>query len=762
MSATRPTLFDLLPAIYRIRDAQLAQNQNFLTSAENGQLKSLQNAPSPLSPDQQVLLDQLTAKAARGPLQSLLRLIEEQVGVVANDLDQLYDNQFIETCAPWVIPYIGDLIGYQSIYGEAPSVSSPRAEVANTIAFRRRKGTILVLEQLARDVTGWGAHAVEFFQVCADTQYVKHVRPRNFYAPDVRHLQPQAFRDDGFSRVPRKIDVHNPASPGLPRYHVPNIGIFLWSLGAYSVTKATPVPATATGSATCYRLNPLGMDMPLFHTAISQGGQIVAAARPVNVPDRLHRRALCADMQKGAGSSYYGEGASLALYVNHQLLYAWQVQVADLSGNDGSWHNAPTANYPYAALVDPELGRVALPPPASGTVPVLTSASFFYGFNAAMGGGEYDRETSFIVTDAADVFFLPDEASSPRYQDLAGAVTYITSLLSPSGQLAETLTVALEISTSATINLSEPLVDQLVVDLPAGATFELRAANGARPTLLLAGELLISGGLDSTFILNGFLIAASATMTPGSPPAALLHVPAARPAPVGGPNLLEELILTHCTLLPGRSVTTGGEPTQICTPVLIAEPPVEVVAQCSILGAIRASIEATVSLSDSIVDATSQSGIAYADLTGSGGGGALTLQGCTVVGQVHAALLSLVSNSIFWGSPGLPSALVADQKQAGCVRFSYLPVNAVTPRRYECVEQAVAAPQPLFISLRYGHPGYLKLLAGTDDAIRRGADDGGEMGAFHFVLAPQRESDLATRLQEYVPVGLATGLIYET
>ena len=71
-------------------------------------------------------------------------------------------------------------------------------------------------------------------------------------------------------------------------------------------------------------------------------------------------------------------------------------------------------------------------------------------------------------------------------------------------------------------------------------------------------------------------------------------------------------------------------------------------------------------------------------------------------------------------------------------------------------------PTPLFIAMRYGHPGYLKLLACTDSTIRRGADDGGEMGAFHFLLAPQRESDLTIRLREYTPVGLDIALIYQT
>jgi hypothetical protein len=50
----------------------------------------------------------------------------------------------------------------------------------------------------------------------------------------------------------------------------------------------------------------------------------------------------------------------------------------------------------------------------------------------------------------------------------------------------------------------------------------------------------------------------------------------------------------------------------------------------------------------------------------------------------------------------------------------------------------------------------------TDDTVRRGASDGGEMGGFHFVLASQRETDLLVRLGEYLPVGLECGIIYQT
>ena len=134
---TTDELYRLLPAVYRIRDA------------EQG-----------------------------GVLRELLDVLADQVNVLAESLEQLYDDQFIETCAD-----VGrrrtsaTSIGYRTLHGVVPEVASPRAEVANTIRYRRRKGTVSVLEQLARDVTGWPARAVEFFELLATTQYMNHVRP---------------------------------------------------------------------------------------------------------------------------------------------------------------------------------------------------------------------------------------------------------------------------------------------------------------------------------------------------------------------------------------------------------------------------------------------------------------------------------------------------------------------------------------------------------------------------------------------------------
>jgi hypothetical protein len=133
--------------------------------------------------------------------------------------------------------------------------------VANTIGYRRRKGTLAVLEQLAFDVTGWRAKAVEFFQLLATTQYAKHIRLGNL-RPDLRQanaleLLGGPFENDAHTAEVRRIES------GRGRYDIPNIGLFLWRLQSYPITRGT---ARRAGSSPfpddSYTFNPLGLDEP--------------------------------------------------------------------------------------------------------------------------------------------------------------------------------------------------------------------------------------------------------------------------------------------------------------------------------------------------------------------------------------------------------------------------------------------------------------------------------------------------------------------
>jgi hypothetical protein len=166
MSLDSAGFFALLPAVYRTRDAA------------NG-----------------------------GPLQALLNVLATQSAIVEDNIEQLYDDQFIETCTQWVIPYIGDLIGYNSIYQTSVGVDS-RAEVANTIGYRRRKGTPIAMQQVAMDVAGRPAVVVEEFRRIITTQSMRLPRPHHVECIDLRR---NAILDDlgdtAFDMSNRTLDV---------------------------------------------------------------------------------------------------------------------------------------------------------------------------------------------------------------------------------------------------------------------------------------------------------------------------------------------------------------------------------------------------------------------------------------------------------------------------------------------------------------------------------------------------------------------------
>jgi hypothetical protein len=667
MSTDLPHLYDLLPPIYRIRDAEQGE-----------------------------------------PLRALLAVIAEQAAVLEESLDQLYDDQFIETCAPWVVPYIGDLIGYRTLYGIVPKVASPRAEVAHTIAFRRRKGTASMLEQLARDVTGWPARVVEFFQLLATTQHVNHLRRTNHYAPDLRSWERLERLNTPFDPVAHTAEVRRIAT-GAGRYNIPNIGIFLWRLGAYSLSDS---PGFRVDDRR-YCFSPLGINTPLFTRPVPEM-EITHLAQPVNVPDPISRRVLDRYL-----ASYYGPGLSLALHANGVPVAG--VIVCDLSDAAGGlWAHRPDND----VAVDPVLGRIAFPgnqPPPAGV-----RVTFHYGFSADMGGGEYERADSF-------------EGGLGPLQPVTATIG--TALAALGGQgIVE-------------IPGSGRYVETPAVHATASGHVELRAANGRRPTVVLGGDLAITGGADADVTVNGLLITGG-----------ILRVPA-----IPG-NTLRRLRLRHCTIVPGLELTTTGDPVHPDQPTLVVEiEDVIVEIDHCIVGGLRVASGAEVRITDSIVDATSETAVAYADPAGSGAGGALHIVDSTVVGKVHARVLRLASNTMFlaglasgdpWSAP-----VRAERKQEGCVRFSYLPLSAVVPRRYRCHPQTAADAlrvAPHFSSRRYGDPDYMQLAAHAPLEIRNGADDESEMGAFHHLYQPQRETNLRVRLDEYLRFGLEAGIFYVT
>src|SRR5690349_12084429 len=105
----------------------------------------------------------------KGPLREMVDRIGAQAAVVRRSIDRLWEDQSIETCDSWVIPYIAELLATNLV--PAMDQRAQRLDVANTIYYRRRKGTVALLEQLAADVTGYDDRVIEFFRRLGRTRH---------------------------------------------------------------------------------------------------------------------------------------------------------------------------------------------------------------------------------------------------------------------------------------------------------------------------------------------------------------------------------------------------------------------------------------------------------------------------------------------------------------------------------------------------------------------------------------------------------------
>jgi hypothetical protein len=107
--------------------------------------------------------------ASNGPLRELVNRIGAQAAIIRRSIDRLWEDQSIETCDDWVIPYIADLLATKLV--SSLDARGQRIDVAKTVYYRRRKGTLAVLEEIAADITGWDARVVEFFRRLGRTRH---------------------------------------------------------------------------------------------------------------------------------------------------------------------------------------------------------------------------------------------------------------------------------------------------------------------------------------------------------------------------------------------------------------------------------------------------------------------------------------------------------------------------------------------------------------------------------------------------------------
>ena len=175
-----------------------------------------------------------------------------------------------------------------------------------------------------------------------------------------------------------------------------------------------------------------------------------------------------------------------------------------------------------------------------------------------------------------------------------------------------------------------------------------------------------------------------------------------------------------------------------------AEEDLAEVTRCLMAG-LELSGPGSLVISDSVIDAGHNAGAVALTATE----GEIHLDRSTVFGRVNCRVLH-ASETIF------EHTITVTDRFHGCVRYSRVTSDSVLLPRIHRVVKDVALK---FVSLDRHNPAHARLAADADRRILAGAEDGGEMGAFHEFQLALRYEGYRRRLEESTPAGLMTGVI---
>ncbi|MEU4244753.1 hypothetical protein [Actinoplanes sp. NPDC026619] len=715
-----------------------------------------------------------------GPLRELLDRVAASAAVLRRGIDRLWEDQSIESCDTWVVPYLADLPATNLV----PSMDSraQRLDVANTIRYRRRKGTVALLEELAHDVTGYEARAIEFFRQLARARHGLDPpigRPADTAdPPGSLRLQRVARLTDPFSGTPAGgwADLRHPLGAALTGtaydgfghradvragrgalgwYGIAKVGFFLWRSASLRVDVATPVPVQACPGY--FAFDPTGRQTPLFTAAARSGNDYGENWVPVDLSQLP--QPLTTVLWEHAATSFWPASLSASTAGTGQPLALTGVTV---------W---------------PEVGRFKV-----GAVPAAgLDVSYHHGLFSRIGAGPYDRRRIGVDT----------PADPPPVTHLPGGTAVLAA--GPAGTVL--------IDDGRTI----PAVTDVAVQ-----TVTIRAADLGRAVIRTApgGQWVLTGGAGAALRLEGLLISGAdlvlrgrfdtveiscCTLDPGSPggnrtPAAVWEsaVDGRELSPVNvwvegaigrlivdrsitgpirtrGQGLIESLEATDSVLqalpteLPGEltalrdadSLRTalGAGPGIAVAPVdplsqWLTGRPVIVAALAPAQSAQLIAALTTVIAGPLIWTAERFAGRPLRDSTLAAAlaaptGAARTVLNRQLLAEAYPLALADAAVATAAGTVRLTRCTVlgpayvhrlecsesildgvvrVGDAQTGCVRFSGWSRDSALPRRYESVE--IAAGAPVMVSRRYGEWGYAQLTDSADTAVLGGNTGG--------------------------------------
>jgi hypothetical protein len=712
-----------------------------------------------------------------GVLRSIVEIVAARAADLRRSNDRLWDDEFVDLCDSWAIPYIADLVGTRLV--SSLNLRGQRVDVAKTIYYRRRKGTLRVLEELISDITGWDGKVVEEMRRLARA---------------VHGLDPPAARAAGrFTGTPAGglADLRRPRGAeltGTPfdeyshfaemrrargkdgRYAIPKIGFHLYRLPSRQLFGVMPKQAR---NAAEFTIDPSGRDLQLFmlrHRPEDFDWDTWRSASEWELPAPMRCRVLghAEYMVTEAIVTHAGlsPAAAADLRKLRDIRFADEAQFATALGALPN-HTALLASTVYQALLRQALiedcGKSALlpqplPPGSAERKPlrVKTAADPLGVARDVIAAGNLATWTAVA---ANRELVIDPERGRLRFLGTAPAAVTVDYCYGFSGDIGAggysrsktllpvTLNASLISSVSSVIAATQIELGTTsaagLTEIQDSASYEadtaipgvtgiqnatIQARDLARPYVLFTTDWTFDSGTNqnATLTIDGLWLGAAGTTS------LVLK------------GDYETVTLRHTTLDPGGFDWKG----QAIDPLRlqIAGNVRNLIIDRCITGPIEGTgLVERITIQDSIIQSTPTA----IDLPNTHA----DIFRATIFGAVNLERLN-ASEALITGI-----ATVTDT-QHGCFRFGAALTGSRIPHPYE--SNFIRDVGHYFTSRTFGDPGYAQLSASAPQSLLTGAENGSEIGAFSSLFNPIRFDGLRAKVDEYLPFGLIPLFIFET
>jgi hypothetical protein len=740
-----------------------------------------------------------------GVLRSIVEIVAQQATYLRRSSDHLWDDQFIDLCSAWAIPYIADLVGTRLV--SSLNQRGQRIDVAKTIYYRRRKGTLRVLEELISDIAGWEGVVNEEFRRLARTFHGLDPAPRPLAGrftetppggwADLRSVRGSELTDGPFDEYFHAADVRKQRGTD-GRFNIPKIAFHIYRIPARRVTGVVPMPGPNNRAFT---FDPSGRDIPLFMRRSRREDfdwNRWRSLREWELPAPMHCRVLghseyvirealvlelisnlglnnaaANDLRKLLNTTFTSEAklrSAISVLPNSAALLAGPVIQAILQRAliQDCGKSVLLTSYVSPGSLLPKSIRVETAPGAEVTSDLITAGNLKNFSGAAtnkrliidpergrllfLGAAppatvKVDYHYGFSAEIGAGGFdrseyYRRHDPPNERYPEDNYPDAYDRSAFSQ----PPTLPVLIN---SAAITAA---------DIDTGAANVIGATEiGDSSTFGPVGN---KSGIQNTIIKatnfeRPYLrLASSWVLDTGAQVESFLTLEGLWIGASGNFSLVlrgdyERVTIRHCTLDPG-GVDAQNNP--IASLPLVVEGAVEkLLIDHSIIGPIRiqgaGAIEKLI-IRDSIVQSIAPLVPAIDVPTID-----VEMFRTTVFGAVSCNQLN--ASEVLITGPGN----VTDT-QNGCFRFSAVLAGSRVPHPYE--SHFITDTNHFFTSRSFGQPGYAQLSLTAPPGLLRGAENGSEIGAFSGQHNPIRFDGLRAKVDEFLPFGLIPVYLFET